>query len=106
MVTTQLDAFSRFQDYKMIKDLFYIYGFRGLLVKPYARSKCQRDAVMEAASQLGLRSAANKHFYNLGYRWYHIVPSVLIENPLLLLSTGYWRTTFFVPKYESKYFHW
>ena len=105
-ITTQMDAWSRYQNYKMMKDLFHIYGFRRLLVKPWSRSRCQRDAVVEAASQLGLRSSATDHFYSLGYRWYHIIPSVLIEDPMLLLSKGYWRTTFFVPAYQSRYFHW
>ena len=106
IITTQLDAYSRYQNYKMLKDLFYVYGFRRLLAKPYSRSKCQRDSVMEAATQLGLRSSANKYFSDLGYRWYHIIPSVLIENPLLLITKGYWRTTLFVPTYVSKHFLW
>jgi hypothetical protein len=106
IVTTQLDAYSRYQNYKMLKDLFHIYGFRGLLAKPYSRSKCQRDSVTEAATQLGLGTSADNYFSALGYRWYHIIPSVLIENPLLLFSKGYWRTTLFVPRYTSKYFLW
>jgi hypothetical protein len=105
-ITTQLDAYSRYQNYKFVKDLFHEYGFRELLVKPFSRSRCQRDAALEAAKQLGLRSSIDRYYYNTGYRWYHIIPSVLIKNPLLLLTRGYWRTTFFVPKYNSKYFYW
>jgi hypothetical protein len=106
LFTTQLDAYSRYQNYKMVKDLFHIYGFRSLLAKPYSRSKCQRDSVLEAATQLGLRNTAKLYFRNSGYRWYHIIPSVLIEDPFLLFSKGYWQTTLFVPKYTSKYFLW
>ena len=106
LFTTQLDAYSRYQNYKMVKDLFHVYGFRSLLAKPYSRSKCQRDSVLEAATQLGLRSSAIQYFRNSGYRWYHIIPSVLIEDPALLFTRGYWLTTLFVPKYTSKYFLW
>ncbi len=106
LFTTQLDACSRYQNYKMVKDLFHVYGFRSMLAKPYSRSKCQRDSILEAATQLGLRSSAKLYFRNSGYRWYHIIPSVLLENPMLLFTRGYWITTLFVPKYTSKYFLW
>jgi hypothetical protein len=105
-VTTQLDAYSRYQNYKFIKDLFHEYGFRELLLRPFSRSKCQRDAVLEASTEPGFRADVNRYFYGKGYRWYHIVPSLLIENPLLLLTRGYWLTTFFVPRYDRKYFYW
>ena len=103
LITTQLDAYSRYQNYK---DLFHIYGFRSLLAKPYSRSRCQRDSVLEAATQLGFRSSARKYFRQSGYRWYHIIPTMLIEDPMLLFTREYWLSTFFTPKYTSKYFLW
>jgi hypothetical protein len=105
-VTSQLDAYSRFQNYKMMKDLLFQHGYRELFLKPFSRSRCQRDAVSEAASQLGLEADINLYFKRLGYKWYHIIPSVLIENPLILLTRNYWQTTFFVSYYRSKYFCW
>jgi len=105
-ITSQLDAYSRFQNYKMVKDLLYIHGFRELFLKPFSRSRCQRDAVSEAAVQLGLSSDINLYFSRLGYKWYHIFPSLLIEKPLLILTRNYWYTTFFVSYYKSKYFCW
>ena len=105
-ITSQLDAYSRYQNYKMVKDLLYLHGFRELFLKPFSRSRCQRDAVSEAAAQLGLSSAINLYFGRLGYKWYHIIPSVLIENPLVILTRNYWYTTFFVSYYKSKHFCW
>lgn len=105
-ITTQLDAYSRYQNYKMVKDLFHKNGFRRLIIKPFSKSQCQRDAVKEAAQQLQIYSPVKKYFHELGYRWYHIIPSVLIENPLLIFTRNYWITTFFVPNYKSKYFLW
>jgi len=105
-ITTQLDAYSRYQNYKQIKDLIHMNGFRGLIIKPFSGSRCQRDAVREMAHQLKIKKLVKQYFYHLGYRWYHIIPTTLIRRPLLVFTRGYWITTFFVPKYSSKYFLW
>ena len=105
-ITSQLDAYSRFQNYKMVKDLLYQHGFRELFLKPFSRSRCQRDAIAESAAQLGLDSHVKSYFRKLGYRWYHIIPSPLVEHPLILFTKKYWHTTFFVTYYKSKYFCW
>jgi hypothetical protein len=105
-ITTQLDAYSRYQNYKMIKDLVHKNGFRELLIKPFSGSRCQRDAVREMAYQLKIMHLVQQYFFKLGYRWYHIIPTILIRKPLLIFTKGYWITTFFVKKYKSKYFLW
>jgi len=105
-ITSQMDAYSRFQNYKMVKDMLYQHGYREFFLKPFSRSRCQRDAVTEAATQLGLNTNVDLYFKRLGYRWYHIIPSVLLENPLVMLTKNYWYTTFFVSYYKSKYFCW
>jgi len=105
-LTTELDAYSRYQNYKLIKDLLYEYGFRIIVLKPFSKSSCQRDAAIEAARQLKIYSNVAQYFYILGYRWYHIIPSLLIENPLKILTKSYWISTFFVTRYKSKYFIW
>jgi len=105
-ITSQMDAYSRYQNYKMVKDMLYQHGFRELFLKPLSRSRCQRDAVREAAAQLKMDPLIKQYFKKLGYKWYHIIPSVLIENPLVLLTRNYWYTTFFVSYYKSKYFCW
>src|ERR1044072_7066336 len=48
----QLDARSRFQNYKLVKDRLYVYGFQPRILKPFLRSSCQRDAVKAAADEL------------------------------------------------------
>ncbi|RKD90205.1 hypothetical protein [Mangrovibacterium diazotrophicum] len=106
VVTTQLDAYSRYQNYKQVKDLLYLHGFRALLLGPFSHSRCQRDAVWEAAKQLSYAEQTQKYFKKLGYRWYHILPTPILKKPGLLLTKGYWATTFFVHYYPSKYFHW
>ncbi len=106
LVTTQLDAYSRYQNYKQIKDLLHQYGFREIIICPLSKSNCQRDAVREAAHQLDYKDPTLRYFRKLCYRWYHIVPTVIVENPALLLTKGYWTSTFFVQHYKSKYFLW
>lgn len=105
-ITTELDAYSRYQNYKMVKDLYYEHGFRELITKPFSKSSCQRDAAVEAARQLEIEDKVESYFYKLGFRWYHIVPAMLIESPLLFFTKMYWLSTFFVPRYKSKYFYW
>jgi hypothetical protein len=105
-ITTQLDAYSRYQNYKQVKDLIHKNGFRGMIIKPFSGSRCQRDAVREMAHQLKIKNLVRQYFYHLGYRWYHIIPTTLIRKPLLIFTRGYWITIFFVPRYRSKYFLW
>ena len=105
-ITTELDAYSRYQNYKIVKDLIHTNGFRILIIKPFSKSSCQRDAATEAARQLELGSEVKGYFYQMGYRWYHLIPSLLIENPKLFFTKGYWSSTFFVPRYKSKFFLW
>jgi hypothetical protein len=102
-VFPQLDARSRYQDYKMMKDYFYLYGFDVRLVKCVARSRCQRDAVIIAAREMGVESECTAYFKACGYRWYHLFPDIIFENPLVLLSKTFWITTFFTKTYSLKF---
>lgn len=101
-VLSQLDVRSRYQNYKQIKDQFYIYGFDKRILNPVLKSKCQRDAAIVSADELGLKNECNDYFKSLGYKWYHIIPDFVFTHPHFLLSKFFWRTTFFVPKYNSK----
>lgn len=98
----QLDARSRFQNYKQLKDQFYLYGFDPRIVKPFIKSRCQRDAAMVAAIELGLDKKCRQHFYDKGYRWFHLLPDYLFTNPRFLLSRAFWMTTFFARTYEPR----
>ena len=98
----QLDVRSRFQNYKQVKDHFYQYGFQKRIVNPFAHSKCQRDAVIAAAEELGFAQECKKHFDQLGYKWYHVIPDMLVKRPTYLLHKMFWLNTFFVKTYHSK----
>jgi len=98
----QLDARSRFQDYKMVKDYFYLYDFDVRVVKHFAKSRCQRDAVLVAAKEMGLGAHCQTYFKYSGYRWYHLLPDIIFEKPVILLSRGFYKKIFFAKTYHAK----
>jgi hypothetical protein len=106
IITTQLDAYSRYQNYKMAKDLLHQYGFKNALMRVFSKSKCQREAVAEAGKSLGLNREVNNYFYKMGFRWYHILPDIIVKKPQTFFTKDYWLSTFFVSNYKSKYFYW
>ena len=101
-ILSQLDVRSRYQNYKQLKDQFYIYGFDKRILNPVLKSRCQRDAAIISARELGLKKECVDYFKKHGYRWYHIIPDFIFTHPQFLLSKYFWKTTFFVPKYEPK----
>ncbi|MGW8314535.1 MAG: hypothetical protein ACWGNV_02965, partial [Bacteroidales bacterium] len=103
---SQLDARSRHQNYKMVKDKFYQYGFDARLLKPFMYSRCQRDAIRIAAKEFKFDRAWKKLAYDAGFRWYHLLPSMIVRTPLVLFTKSYWKKTLFVKAYDSKYFLW
>jgi hypothetical protein len=98
----QCDARSRFQNYKQVKDHLYLYGFQVRIVKPFSFSRCQRDAVIVAAEELGMKSECKQYFKKLGYHWYHLLPSFLFQKPTYLFRKAFWVNTFFAKYYSSK----
>jgi len=103
---SQLDAFSRYQNYKMVKDKMYQYGFDQRLLRPFLYSRCQRDAISVAAVEMSFTKEWKKLIQDFGFRWYHILPHLVVKNPLILLTRKYWIKTLFVKQYHSKYFLW
>lgn len=99
----QLDARSRFQNYKQIKDQFFSYGFNNRVLKTVLKSRCQRDAALAAAEELGYKEQCTKYFYDQGYRWYHLLPDFVFKKPQFLFTWYFWRSTFFLPRYKPKY---
>lgn len=99
---SQLDARSRFQNYRQLKDQMYRYGFDVRILKPVLKSRCQRDAALAAAEEIGFGHFCGAYFNSLGYRWYHLFPEFLLKKPYFLLSPCFWRTTFFMPVYRPK----
>lgn len=101
-ILAELDGFSRFQNYKQLKDQIYFNGYRERLLKPMLRSSCQRDAALISCDELGLGNEVREYFKERGYRWFHIVPDFVFQYPHFFFSAFFWRTTFFTPYYKSK----
>ena len=103
---SQFDARSRYQNYKMVKDKFFEYGFDPRLLKPFVFSRCQRDAIGVAARDMKFGKAWRKLTHQMGFRWYHLLPDLIVRSPRILFTKEYWRKTLLVKTYHSKYFLW
>ncbi|MBI9090386.1 MAG: hypothetical protein JEZ12_14315 [Desulfobacterium sp.] len=106
ILLTQMDALSRFQNYKLAKDLFFENGFQKRIANLFISSRCQREAIKIAALDLGMADELNAHLDSLGFRWFHVIPKGVISKPGILLTRLFWEKTFFVKSYTSKYFLW
>ncbi len=104
-VFAQLDARSRFQNYKLLRDLLYRYGFKYRFIRTMRHSRCQRDAARVAAKSLDFDYMIKKYYRRCGYRWYHILPDFIFKKPIYLFSGHFWLTTFFARTYHSKFFN-
>lgn len=102
LILSQLDARSRFQSYKRVKDGLFTYGFDPRILKPVLKSRCQRDAALAAADELGYKHLCLAYFRSKGYRWYHVLPDFVFSNPGLLVNSRFWRSTFFSETYHSR----
>ena len=99
---TQLDARSRYQEFKKVRDQLILFGVNRRIFKSVSGSSCQRGAALAAARQLGVAKQCSDYFRAEGYRWYHLTPDFLIRQPETLLFAGFWRTTFFLPTYRTR----
>lgn len=106
IVFAQLDAYSRYQNYKQIKDKLFLYGYDKRLVEPFSFSKCQRDAVLVAARDLGLHTIIKLYFFHQGYRWYHIFPEACTKNPIVVFNKTFWQRILFTKRHILKNFYW
>ncbi len=103
-IFAELDAYSRFQNYKLVKDLIFRYGFRVRFIKTFSYTKCQREAALYAARDLGYKSQILEYFRACGYKWYHLLPDFIWSHPEYLLTKSFWSTTFFAKTYHPKYY--
>ena len=103
-IFSQLDAYSRYQNFKQIRDQFYIHGFQPRLANTLQKSKCQRLAALKAAEDTGIAEEVAQHYHANGYRWYHVLPDFVFKNPLFFFHPYFWRSTFFVKRYKTRYF--
>lgn len=97
------DGWSRFQDYKRAKDQLFTYGCHPRIFSQYATSQCQRTACITAAKELGIDKEAKKYFYDLGYRWHHLLPDFMVNDPFFFYKRYFWRKTFLEKNYKPKY---
>jgi len=88
------DAVSRHREYKRIKAMFLKFGYSERILEPLARSRCQRDAAIFAAEEVGHGDTARQYFSKLGYRWYHILPDLVMRNPFAFLRPSFLRSSF------------
>lgn len=102
-IFTQLDARSRFQEYKKLRDQLVRYGPDRRIFKSLSRSRCQRDAALAAARQLGYATICLNQFTRAGYRWYHLLPDFVRHYPSYLFSPAFLQATFFAPTYHARY---
>lgn len=98
-----MDAWSRFQNYKRIKDNLYVHGFSPKIAIPYMGSKCQRNAFLVAARELGLEKEVLLHYRRIGIRWYHFIPQFMIQDPLFLFRKSFVSRTFLEKYYRPKF---
>jgi hypothetical protein len=59
-----------------------------------------------AAREFNLQSEWKSLTYISGFRWYHILPAIIVRRPRMLFTKAYWSKTLFVKTYRSKYFLW
>lgn len=89
-----LDALARHIDYRRIRRLLERYGFRRRVFVVVAPSRCQRDAALHAARRTGHLLQARAVFRGLGYRWYHLLPDRVMDNPLRFFDPAFLRQAF------------
>jgi hypothetical protein len=98
-----MDGWSRFQNYKRIKDHLFQHGFTPQGAWHYKGSKCQRRAALVAAKELGMHDDMKKYFDRIGVRWYHFIPYFMVEDPFFLFRKYFWSRTFMEKQYTSKF---
>ncbi len=98
-----MDGWSRYQNYKLAKDQLFIYGFNPRIAKLYMGSKCQRNAVLVASQELGLKSRTTEYYKKQGVKWFHYVPYFMIKDPLFLFKKKFWSRTFVEKSYQSRF---
>ena len=98
-----MDGWSRFQDYKKAKDLFFLHGINRRIAEHYIGSKCQRAAAIVAAMELGIEKELLVYYKSRGVKWYHFIPYFMIRDPLFLIRKTFWQRTFLEKNYKPKF---
>lgn len=96
------DALWRVHEYRRIKYLLQTYGFRPRFFTSISRSRCQRDAMLQAARETDHDAEMKRFFDQQGYRWYHLLPDRIVLNPLTFFKPDFLRSTFWPRKRSSR----
>ncbi len=99
----EADARSRYQNYLRVRDLLLRHGWNRRLIKPISRSRCQRDAILLAAEKAGYREEVARFYRDLGYRWFHLIPDTLLEDPRHFFTSQFIQSSFFVRSYRRRH---
>ncbi len=92
------DGISRHRECQRITLMFLKYGYSKRILEPLTKSRCQRDAAIFAADEVGHGEEARVYFVELGYRWYHILPDSVLRAPLSFLRPKFILSAFFPGK--------
>ncbi|SHJ17601.1 hypothetical protein SAMN04488096_109144 [Mesonia phycicola] len=98
-----MDSWSRFQNYKRIKDQLYYYGFQPKVANNYLVSKCQRHALKIACKELRYQKEHKRFLKLRSVKWYHFIPYFMIEDPLFIMKSHFWNRTFLEKYYAPKF---
>ena len=55
----------------------------------FRHSMCQRNMIIGLAG-----TKASSYYQGLGYRWYHMLPDILLKKPILFFSPSFLRKNF------------
>jgi len=89
-----MDGWSRYQNYKRVKDQFFIHGFNKKITLIYIGSKCHRMAAETAAEELGIKDQVQQCYRDLGVKWYHYIPYFMIKEPFFCSKKYFGRALF------------
>ena len=103
---SEMDAYGRYQNYKIIKDKLYELGFDLRLVRPFMYSNCQRFAILIAAIDLKCSDEVKRYFLENGYSWYNVMPDRWLKDPLGLFKKDFWEKILFTKYYKLQNFYW
>ena len=98
-----MDGWSRFQNYKRAKDQFYLHGFNKRIADTYSGSKCQRNAAIVAAEELGIGDTIKGYYSRKNIKWHHFVPYFMIKDPLFFFNKKFWSRSFLEKKYVPRF---
>jgi hypothetical protein len=87
------DAYSRYREYQRLHALLVRHGCRPIILRAGSGSRCQRDAAMAAASKAGHREQARRYYREQGYRWYHLLPDGIADDPLFLVRPSFLKAS-------------